>query len=180
MLINENITGANSMIFVANSLNNWSEKAIRRKTTGTGRKRYLRYVAVRFKHNFRQVSVFLGLPGRPEEEGSISLVLSFHSRFAKKTFIAAPRSSLDKASSSGYSDAWLPVSQTLPIMRRPTSGIGSTREAHRSLVLQGSRSSGIEGGCTIAFVDRRVISLAKATTTSYRASTTAGMHPDRY
>jgi hypothetical protein len=83
------------------------------------------------------------------------------SRFAKKTFIAAPKSSLDKASSSGYSDAWLPESQTLPIIRRPTSGIGSTREAHRSLDLQGSRSSGIEMCCTIAFVDLRVISLAK-------------------
>ncbi|XP_030938424.1 60S ribosomal protein L37-3-like [Quercus lobata] len=33
---------------------NWSEKAIRRKTTGTGRMRYLRYVAVCFKYNFRQ------------------------------------------------------------------------------------------------------------------------------
>ncbi|KAJ4708424.1 Ribosomal protein L37 [Melia azedarach] len=34
---------------------NWSIKAIRRKTTGTGRMRYLRYVAVRFKTNFREV-----------------------------------------------------------------------------------------------------------------------------
>uniref|UniRef100_A0A2N9FYC6 Ribosomal protein L37 n=1 Tax=Fagus sylvatica TaxID=28930 RepID=A0A2N9FYC6_FAGSY len=33
---------------------NWSEKAIRRKSTGTGRMRYLRYVAVRFKYNFRE------------------------------------------------------------------------------------------------------------------------------
>ncbi|CAB4288495.1 unnamed protein product [Prunus armeniaca] len=35
-------------------LDNWSVKAIRRKTTGTGRMRYLRHVAVRFKFNFRE------------------------------------------------------------------------------------------------------------------------------
>ena len=80
-------------------------------------------------------------------------------RFARNTFIAALKSSLDKASSSGYSDAGLPMSQTVPIMKRPTSGIGSTREAHRSLDLHGPRSSGIVG-CTMAFVDLRVISLA--------------------
>ncbi|VVA10615.1 PREDICTED: 60S ribosomal [Prunus dulcis] len=33
---------------------NWSVKAIGRKTTGTGRMRYLRHVAVRFKFNFRE------------------------------------------------------------------------------------------------------------------------------
>ncbi|XWS76195.1 hypothetical protein CRYUN_Cryun01aG0155000 [Craigia yunnanensis] len=31
---------------------NWSEKAIRRKTTGTGRMKYLRHVPRRFKNNF--------------------------------------------------------------------------------------------------------------------------------
>ncbi|KAJ0030519.1 hypothetical protein Pint_12786 [Pistacia integerrima] len=34
--------------------NNWSVKAIRRKTTGTGRMRYLRHVPRRFKSNFRE------------------------------------------------------------------------------------------------------------------------------
>ncbi|KAL0441534.1 UNVERIFIED_CONTAM: 60S ribosomal protein L37-1 [Sesamum radiatum] len=33
---------------------NWSVKAIRRKTTGTGRMRYLRHVPCRFKTNFRE------------------------------------------------------------------------------------------------------------------------------
>ncbi|KAI3712030.1 hypothetical protein L1987_70579 [Smallanthus sonchifolius] len=33
---------------------NWSEKAIRRKTTGTGRMRYLRHLPRRFKSNFRE------------------------------------------------------------------------------------------------------------------------------
>ncbi|KAG6475034.1 hypothetical protein ZIOFF_064251 [Zingiber officinale] len=33
---------------------NWSVKAIRRKTTGTGRMRYLRHVPRRFKNNFRE------------------------------------------------------------------------------------------------------------------------------
>ncbi|RXH88597.1 hypothetical protein DVH24_000196, partial [Malus domestica] len=33
---------------------NWSEKAIRRKTTGTGRMRYLRNVPRRFKSGFRE------------------------------------------------------------------------------------------------------------------------------
>ena len=40
--------------FVLDLSDNWSEKAIRRKTTGTGRMKYLRYVAVRFKTNFRE------------------------------------------------------------------------------------------------------------------------------
>jgi len=33
---------------------NWSVKAIRRKTTGTGRMRYLRNVPRRFKSGFRE------------------------------------------------------------------------------------------------------------------------------
>ena len=33
---------------------NWSVKAIRRKTTGTGRMRYLRHVPRRFKTGFRE------------------------------------------------------------------------------------------------------------------------------
>ncbi|URE12138.1 hypothetical protein MUK42_23088 [Musa troglodytarum] len=33
---------------------NWSVKAIRRKTTGAGRMRYLRHVPRRFKSNFRE------------------------------------------------------------------------------------------------------------------------------
>ncbi|GLJ27020.1 hypothetical protein SUGI_0529640 [Cryptomeria japonica] len=33
---------------------NWSVKAIRRKTTGTGRMRYLRHMPRRFKNNFRE------------------------------------------------------------------------------------------------------------------------------
>ena len=83
------------------------------------------------------------------------------SLLARKTFMAALTSSLDNASISGYSDAGLPTfAQTLPMRKRPTSGIGSTREAHKSFDLHGSRSSGIEG-CNIAFVDLRVISFAK-------------------
>lgn len=35
-------------------LDNWSVKAIRRKTTGTGRMRYLRHVPRRFKSGFRE------------------------------------------------------------------------------------------------------------------------------
>lgn len=81
-------------------------------------------------------------------------------RFARKTFIAAPKSSLDKASSSGFSDTWPPTSvQMPPMIRRPTSGIGSTRDAHKSLDLTGSRFSGISV-CIKAFVDLMVISLA--------------------
>lgn len=33
---------------------NWSEKAIRRKTTGTGRMRHLRLVRRRFRNGFRE------------------------------------------------------------------------------------------------------------------------------
>ncbi|KAL3631894.1 60S ribosomal protein L37B [Castilleja foliolosa] len=36
------------------TVDNWSVKAIRRKTTGTGRMRYLRNVPRRFKTNFRE------------------------------------------------------------------------------------------------------------------------------
>lgn len=35
-------------------IDNWSVKAIRRKTTGTGRMRYLRNVPRRFKTGFRE------------------------------------------------------------------------------------------------------------------------------
>ncbi|KAK4772077.1 hypothetical protein SAY86_013852 [Trapa natans] len=38
---------------------NWSVKAIRRKTTGTGRMRYLRHVPRRFKTGFREVMEFI-------------------------------------------------------------------------------------------------------------------------
>ncbi|CAL9165981.1 unnamed protein product [Musa hybrid cultivar] len=38
----------------ANVIHNWSVKAIRRKTTGTGRMRYLRHVPRRFKSNFSE------------------------------------------------------------------------------------------------------------------------------
>ncbi|KAE9467831.1 hypothetical protein C3L33_00260, partial [Rhododendron williamsianum] len=37
-----------------NNTDNWSVKAIRRKTTGTGRMRYLRNVPRRFKSGFRE------------------------------------------------------------------------------------------------------------------------------
>ncbi|CAB4318852.1 unnamed protein product [Prunus armeniaca] len=47
-------------------LDNWSVKAIRRKTTGTGRMRYLRHVAVRFKYR-----------GRSKKEASFVIVSSF-------------------------------------------------------------------------------------------------------
>jgi hypothetical protein len=35
---------------------NWGEKAKRRKTTGTGRMRYLKHVPRRFKNGFRMIS----------------------------------------------------------------------------------------------------------------------------
>ncbi|PWA73054.1 hypothetical protein CTI12_AA264190 [Artemisia annua] len=61
---------------------NWSEKAIRRKTTGTGRMRYMRNVPRRFKSGFREgfepdvlmvnsglSSLILLLPKRPLVQG---------------------------------------------------------------------------------------------------------------
>lgn len=42
------------VLFFCCHLDNWSVKAIRRKTTGTGRMRYLRHVPRRFKSNFRE------------------------------------------------------------------------------------------------------------------------------
>ncbi|XP_011001601.1 PREDICTED: 60S ribosomal protein L37-3-like [Populus euphratica] len=44
---------------------NWSEKAIRRKTTGTGRMRYLRNVPCRFKSGFRE-----GTQAEPRKKGT--------------------------------------------------------------------------------------------------------------
>eukprot|EP01111_Echinosteliopsis_oligospora_P007374 TRINITY_DN22298_c0_g1_i1.p1 TRINITY_DN22298_c0_g1~~TRINITY_DN22298_c0_g1_i1.p1 ORF type:complete len:106 (-),score=4.37 TRINITY_DN22298_c0_g1_i1:105-422(-) len=41
---------------------NWSVKAIRRKTTGTGRKRYLKYIPQRFKAGFKSTTA-----GRPSQ-----------------------------------------------------------------------------------------------------------------
>ncbi|KAF8388985.1 hypothetical protein HHK36_025669 [Tetracentron sinense] len=46
---------------------NWSVKAIRRKTTGTGRMRYMRHVARRFKSNFRE-----GTQAAPRNKGAAS------------------------------------------------------------------------------------------------------------
>jgi len=40
---------------------NWSEKSLRRKTTGTGRMRYLRDLPRRYKNGFRE-----GLQARPK------------------------------------------------------------------------------------------------------------------
>lgn len=36
---------------------NWGQKAIRRKTTGTGRTRHLKHMARRFKNGFREGTV---------------------------------------------------------------------------------------------------------------------------
>ncbi|KAF5818754.1 putative ribosomal protein L37e [Helianthus annuus] len=44
---------------------NWSVKAIRRKTTGTGRMRYLRNVPRRFKSGFRE-----GTQATPRSKGT--------------------------------------------------------------------------------------------------------------
>uniref|UniRef100_J3LIB1 Ribosomal protein L37 n=1 Tax=Oryza brachyantha TaxID=4533 RepID=J3LIB1_ORYBR len=44
---------------------NWSMKAIRRKTTGTGRMRYLRHLPRRFKSNFRE-----GTEAAPRKKGA--------------------------------------------------------------------------------------------------------------
>ena len=45
--------GGVSAVFVGGA-DNWSVKAIRRKTTGTGRMRYLKTVNRRFKNGFRE------------------------------------------------------------------------------------------------------------------------------
>ena len=37
---------------------NWSQKAIRRKTTGTGRMRYMKDLSRRFKNGFREGEAF--------------------------------------------------------------------------------------------------------------------------
>ncbi|CAN1285889.1 60S ribosomal protein L37-3, partial [Linum perenne] len=44
---------------------NWSEKAIRRKTTGTGRMRYMRHLPRRFKSGFRE-----GTQAAPRTKGT--------------------------------------------------------------------------------------------------------------
>ncbi|KAL9662983.1 hypothetical protein QQ045_027819 [Rhodiola kirilowii] len=61
---------------------NWSQKAIRRKTTGTGRMRYMRHLPRRFKSNFREemsfspteidrlVSSALGTQATPRNKGA--------------------------------------------------------------------------------------------------------------
>ncbi|CAH8286266.1 unnamed protein product [Eruca vesicaria subsp. sativa] len=49
------------------SRNNWSVKAIRRKTTGTGRTRYLHNVPRRFKTGFRE-----GTEAKPRNKGAAS------------------------------------------------------------------------------------------------------------
>ncbi|KAL9666772.1 hypothetical protein QQ045_001112 [Rhodiola kirilowii] len=46
---------------------NWSANAIRRKTTGTGRMRYMRTVPRRFKSGFRE-----GTQATPRTKGAVS------------------------------------------------------------------------------------------------------------
>ena len=56
------VLGANEDLFYYSwFLDNWSVKAIRRKTTGTGRMRYLRHVPRRFKSGFREGIILLPL-----------------------------------------------------------------------------------------------------------------------
>lgn len=76
---------------------NWSVKAIRRKTTGTGRMRYLRNVPRRFKTNFREgmslvsfIHLFLFHFGLGHVEPTIS-VLMFNFMFIDLGTEAAPR-----------------------------------------------------------------------------------------
>ncbi|WRX27404.1 Large ribosomal subunit protein eL37 - like 1, partial [Theobroma cacao] len=54
---------------------NWSVKAIRRKTTGTGRMRYLRHVPRRFKSGFREGNNKMQYSSSPKEEGCSSFSL---------------------------------------------------------------------------------------------------------
>ncbi|KAL6207733.1 hypothetical protein ACLB2K_018687 [Fragaria x ananassa] len=51
--------------FSFNFYYNWSEKALRRKTTGTGRMRYLRHVPRRFKSGFLE-----GTQAKPRSKGT--------------------------------------------------------------------------------------------------------------
>lgn len=62
------------IVCLSDFLDNWSVKAIRRKTTGTGRMRYLRHVARRFKSNFREGKEFVFLIFN----GYILIYLFFH------------------------------------------------------------------------------------------------------
>lgn len=57
---------------------NWSVKAIRRKTTGTGRMRYLRHVPRRFKTNFREGLKSFGLEMFTDDLHSFRTVLLFY------------------------------------------------------------------------------------------------------
>ncbi|KAL9350706.1 hypothetical protein Peur_057961 [Populus x canadensis] len=54
-----------SLLPARGNVYNWSEKAIRRKTTGTGRMRYLRNVPRRFKSGFRE-----GTQAEPRKKGT--------------------------------------------------------------------------------------------------------------
>ncbi|PPS08585.1 hypothetical protein GOBAR_AA12065 [Gossypium barbadense] len=54
-------------VFFFLDLDNWSMKAIRRKTTGTGRMRYLRHVPRRFKTGFRE-----GTEAAPRKKAAVA------------------------------------------------------------------------------------------------------------
>ncbi|GKB06030.1 60S ribosomal protein L37-3 [Tanacetum coccineum] len=63
----DNLTTAKyvNLIYLDDRNYNWSEKAIRRKTTGTGRMRYMRNVPRRFKSGFRE-----GTQATPRSKGA--------------------------------------------------------------------------------------------------------------
>ncbi|KAL2517685.1 60S ribosomal protein L37-1 [Abeliophyllum distichum] len=75
---------------------NWSVKAIRRKTTGTGRMRYLRHVAVRFKSNFRE-----GTQAPPRKKGAAAA--------SEDTIVFVNRSSLPQVGFESHVIAHYPA-----------------------------------------------------------------------
>ena len=50
----DSLTHPTSLLACFNPVDNWGKKAIRRKTTGTGRMRYLGTVSRKFKNGFRE------------------------------------------------------------------------------------------------------------------------------
>lgn len=49
-----NIINVHNNCRIAVIVDNWAAKALRRRTTGTGRQRYLKHVQARAKNNFRE------------------------------------------------------------------------------------------------------------------------------
>uniref|UniRef100_A0A0E0LQ81 Ribosomal protein L37 n=1 Tax=Oryza punctata TaxID=4537 RepID=A0A0E0LQ81_ORYPU len=106
---------------------NWSVKAIRRKTTRTGRMRYMRHVPRRFKSNFREgawnFSDVLNFMGNPRPVGRLKYVRT-SSAFAARKATASASTLRSDTNTHGRSGLSFSVDEASAVDESPTPSGG--------------------------------------------------------